>query len=130
MKQGIENLVDENGFEAGLVLGWESLKTIYMTHLDQIKITVCKMAGGHGWRHIKTQPYCLNFEKGYSGDPERVAVNVYWNASVTIHKTFTVQTALHHPKKGAKQLNRKGIDFKMLDKIFENPRIHTGKGYY
>lgn len=57
----------------------------------------------------------------YSKDGVRI--NVYLT-------TMTVGTCLIHPKKKATQLFRKNIDMKALEEIFENPRVHTGKGYY
>jgi hypothetical protein len=57
----------------------------------------------------------------YSKDGIRI--NVYLT-------TMTVGTCLIHPKKKATQLFRKNVDLKTLDKIFANPRVHTGKGYY
>ncbi len=44
--------------------------------------------------------------------------------------TMTVQTSLKHHKKGIQQLNRKNCSLDQLEKIMENPRIHTGKGYF
>ena len=49
-------------------------------------------------------------------------VNVWWT-------TMTVGTCLEHPSQGKTQLFRKGVDFKLLDKILDNPRLHTGIGY-
>lgn len=42
---------------------------------------------------------------------------------------MTVCTYIDHPKTGKNQLFRKNVDLKTLRKIFENPRVHTGKGY-
>lgn len=44
--------------------------------------------------------------------------------------TGTVATCLDHPKHGKTQLFRRNVSKKQLKKIFENPRAHTGKGYY
>lgn len=52
-----------------------------------------------------------------------VQINVWWT-------TMTVGTCIDHPTKGKTQLFRKGVDFALLDKLLENPRQHTGKGYY
>lgn len=52
-----------------------------------------------------------------------VRINVYLT-------TMTVGTCLNHPKKGKTQLFRKNVDKQTLEQIFENPRKHTGKGYY
>ena len=56
-----------------------------------------------------------------------VQINVY-------STTLTITTELHHPKKGKTQLHRRLINskdkFSLLSRIFEKPRLHTGKGYY
>ena len=52
-----------------------------------------------------------------------VRINVYFT-------TGTVSTSLDHPTSGKTQLFRpNGPDYELLDKIFENPRVHTDKGY-
>lgn len=43
---------------------------------------------------------------------------------------MTVATMLRHPKKGKSKLYRCQVTFELLDEIFKNPRVHTGKGYY
>jgi len=52
-----------------------------------------------------------------------VRVNVY-------PTKMTVSTCLLHPKSGKTQLHRKRVSMDQLKKIFGNPRVHTGKGYY
>ncbi len=42
----------------------------------------------------------------------------------------TITTEIFHPKKGKTQLHRKGLSMSELKSIFDNPRKHTGKGYY
>ena len=54
---------------------------------------------------------------------EDVRINIYLTK-------MTVATCLNHPKKGKTQLFIKKISKDMLEKIFEYPRKHTGKGYY
>lgn len=54
---------------------------------------------------------------------ESACINVYMT-------TLTVTTELWHPKKGKTQLHRRGLTKDEVLKIFENPRHHTGKGYY
>lgn len=49
-------------------------------------------------------------------------INVYYT-------TRTVGTALDHPLQGKTQLFRRNCDPVELQLIFENPRIHTDKGY-
>lgn len=43
--------------------------------------------------------------------------------------TMTVGTALEHPKQGKTQLFRRRVNMLLLEAIFENPRIHTNRGY-
>ena len=58
----------------------------------------------------------ISFKKG------DVRINVYYS-------TMTVGTCLTHPKQGKTQLFRKDVGIAMLDKLFRNPRTHTGIGY-
>jgi len=48
------------------------------------------------------------------------------------YRTGTVGTYLKHPTRGKAALFRKNVgrDYAMLERIFENPRAHTGQGYY
>ena len=52
-----------------------------------------------------------------------VRLNIYYT-------TGTVGTCMDHPTKGKTQLFRRGVDTGLLEKIFDNPRVHTGEGYY
>lgn len=91
-----------------------------------MKQKICALAAGFGWKHVKTHEWFINFEKGE--DEGRMVINVYWNKEVAKNYSnpyFTVQTALNHPKKGKGQLNRKYVNMGLLEKIFENPRVHT-----
>ena len=54
---------------------------------------------------------------------ESVRINVYYT-------TRTVGTCLNHPARGKTQLFRREVTMNQLAQIFENPRSHTGKGYY
>jgi hypothetical protein len=78
-----------------------------------------EMAEKHGWRLIKWQEdiKMVSFKKGDD------RVNIYTT-------TMTVATCVRHPKLGKTQLFRRGVTRLELDKIFENPRVHTKKGYY
>ena len=52
-----------------------------------------------------------------------VRINVYYSR-------MTIATCIDHPKKGKTQMFRKGVwDLKLLDKLFQYPRLHTGIGY-
>lgn len=59
----------------------------------------------------------ISFRKGST------RINVYFT-------TGTVGTCLNHPKKGKTQLFRRNVDIAQLNDIFDNPRVHTGTGYY
>ncbi|GAX19830.1 hypothetical protein FisN_11Lh301 [Fistulifera solaris] len=51
-------------------------------------------------------------------------INVYYT-------TGTVSTCLNHPVKGKTQLFRRNIvTTELLDALFDNPRKHTGEGYF
>lgn len=50
-------------------------------------------------------------------------INVYYT-------TRTVGTCLNHPKRGKSQLFRRNVTWEDMELIFENPRVHTGHGYY
>jgi hypothetical protein len=49
-------------------------------------------------------------------------INIYYT-------TQTVGTALSHPSQGATQLFRRNCTYMELANVFQNPRVHTGKGY-
>ena len=77
----------------------------------------------HGWQFIEYQENIgmMYYHKSIDGFDCRI--NIY------ITK-MSVTTYLNHPKKGKGQLYRKNVSPPELGKIFKNPRIHTGKGYY
>lgn len=76
-----------------------------------------------GWRLLDHQENIkmVSFRKWFM-DGLPVRINIYLT-------TMTVGTFLNHPKKGRTQLFRKNVDLDLLEKIFENPRIHSNKGY-
>lgn len=84
---------------------------------------ITEMAEIEGWEIIALQENIgmVSFIKGKSTVVTRI--NIYLS-------TMSISTALKHPKKGRTQLYRKFILPDMLQKIFENPRKHTGRGYY
>jgi hypothetical protein len=61
----------------------------------------------------------ISFE---SAAADGVRINVYYT-------TRTIGTALTHPSQGATQLFRRNCTNEELVNIFENPRVHTGRGY-
>jgi hypothetical protein len=46
------------------------------------------------------------------------------------YSKMTVGTSLDHPFKGKTQLFRQNVSMKLMEFIFNNPRVHTDKGYY
>ena len=84
--------------------------------------TIKSTAKKHGWKLVDYQQNIemLSFTKDIGGHQSKI--NVYATK-------MTVATCVNHPKKGKTQMFRKKVDYKLLDKIFENPRIHTDKGY-
>ncbi len=57
------------------------------------------------------------------------SVNSGWKINV-YYTTGTVGTCVEHPISGKTQLFRRKVDYKTLQRIFQHPRVHTGKGYY
>jgi hypothetical protein len=72
----------------------------------------------HGFRLVDEQPEIGLLIFGRDG----VRVNVY-------STTMTVATCLNHPLKGRTQLFRRRVGLGLLERIFENPRVHTDRGY-
>jgi hypothetical protein len=57
--------------------------------------------------------------------------NSWWDQRVNVYySTGTVATALSHPVSGKTQLFRRDMTLRDLCKIFDDPRTHTGVGYY
>jgi len=83
-----------------------------------LKTEVRKLAEAHGWggEVFQENISMLSYFK------EGMRINIYLTK-------MTVGTVLNHPKQGKTQMFRKHVTPKELDKLFENPRQHTGKGY-
>ena len=60
-----------------------------------------------------------------------ITFNFYWSKRTVsaLHKKFTVQTTLDHPK-GRKQLIRKDLNIEEAIRLLSDPRAHTGQGYF
>lgn len=88
-------------------------------HLERFLPDIKKLAKKHKWEELEHQEnICLiSYKKGDD------RINVYYSR-------MTVGTAINHPKKGKTQLFRKHVEIKLLEKLFINPRTHTGLGYY
>lgn len=81
-----------------------------------------EIARQNGWVEEKAKdPTLLIFNR--LCDRTHQQVNVWFTR-------MTVGTYLKHPKQGKTQLFRKYVDMDMLEKIFQNPRLHTGRGYH
>lgn len=78
------------------------------------------LAARHGYYEVPAiDPTLLIFRR----EATKEQVNVWWTR-------MTVATSLDHPNQGKTQLYRRGVDWRMLDQIFQRPRTHTGRGYY
>ncbi len=81
------------------------------------------MANMYGWRNINVniESRLVSYAKMIDFKPIRM--DIYYT-------TMTVTVSLEHPKKGKTQLHRRNVTDEELEKLFQNPRTHTGKGYY
>lgn len=76
------------------------------------------LASKHKWEYHPNQPneHMMRFVKS--------------DCMIDVWPTkMTVGTYLKHPRQGKTQLFRRNVSYELLDKIFNNPRQHTGKGY-
>lgn len=89
-----------------------------MKDLSKVKAECDRIANSQGYVQIDWQDNLgmVSYLNGYA------RINIYLSK-------MTVATCLEHPTKGKTQLFRKNVSFKELEKIFENPRVHTNKGY-
>lgn len=85
---------------------------------ERIEI-IREIAIKRGWTEIDHQENI--FMLSFTSDERRV--NVYYSK-------MTVATALRHPTSGNTQIYRRNVGYKLLKKIFDNPRVHTGLGYW
>ena len=90
--------------------------------MDEIVKDIRDMAARNSWTEIDHQEsiQMISFTKGTA------RLNVYYSRPWRM----TVGTVLNHPTVGRQQLSRKYVRSPELERIFENPRAHTGKGYY
>lgn len=77
------------------------------------------LAAKYGWHKPahNAKSCLLSVFKGH------MRINIYYT-------TMTIGTCLLHPVKGKTQLFRRNVTDIELEKIFQNPRVHTNKGYY
>lgn len=90
-----------------------------MTTREDNLFLIRELAKLHEWHEIDHQAniFMVSFKR------EKVRCNVYYSK-------MTVATAMYHPKHGKSQLYRRNITPDELEKIFEWPRIHSGRGYF
>lgn len=81
------------------------------------------MAQELGWRELDFQAN-ISLIRFYRAN---VTVREYLNIYFT---RMTVGTCIEHPKKGRTQLFRRHVNPAMMRAIMQNPRVHTGEGYY
>lgn len=83
------------------------------------KFNILNLARKHGWE--------LEQEQGNIG----LLIFTRGGEQVNVYTTkMTVGTCVNHPTKGRTQLFRRNVSERELEKIFNRPRAHTGKGYY
>ena len=88
---------------------------------------------GYNIATLSLKSYTMQFTRGKN------RINFFWNKRACLNLSsqsfknnlYTVQTMLPHPKyKSIRQLTRKGLSWDEVVQIIQNPRKHTGKGYY
>ena len=82
--------------------------------------SVRRSAARAGWSEIyfNATSKVVSFKK----DSYSARINVYYS-------TGTVGTCIDHPRQGKTQLFRRNVDLVMLNTIFDDPRVHTDRGY-
>lgn len=84
---------------------------------------VRKAAEGLNWIEIDYQDNIklISFKKAFEyGD---VRINIYLTKG-------TISTSMNHPTRGKTQLHRRNQSMERVVKLLNNPRLHTGRGYY
>ena len=77
------------------------------------------VAKTYGWVRLPSRDIDFSFTR------KGTRINI-WYAK---NGTFTVGTALEHPRQGKTQLFRRNVSPKLLERILDYPRVHTNKGY-
>lgn len=76
-----------------------------------------------GWDPVESRdPYMVSFVKMIDGTRARINI---WDGK----RGITVGTYIYHPTQKRTQLFRRWVSTRELRQIFQNPRVHTGKGY-
>lgn len=93
--------------------------TEYIPRKNSVQEKIINLAEKYNWRltlHQEEQ-LKLRFTKNKND-----IIDVWYSK-------MTVGTTINHPK-GRKTLFRKRVNLDLLEKIFNNPRQHTGAGYF
>lgn len=104
-----------------------------MQRIQNVIDEIIRLAENRGWIFIsRNDPSNLvSFQKEFDYSSKPVRLDVYWKKESS--KSFlnlTIGTAMAHPKKGKTQLFRKGVNNSGFLKLLNDPRQHTGRGYY
>lgn len=87
-----------------------------------LKEKIKEIAIENGW-----QPTYFNTQKqiaGFKNHEHRCHLDVVWSPN----KSMKAVTCMRHPQAGISILIRERVGFSDLKQIFNNPRLHTGKG--
>lgn len=101
--------------------------------MEKVIEEIKRLASNRDWSMIDDQPKTsmVSFEKSFDYSTKPVRINVYYKKESTVRNLcLTISTAMDHPTKGKTQLFRKNQNNSSFIKLLNNPRLHTGKGYY
>ena len=134
---GKVSVIDDSGFWDSIYL-WAHDGTTYCSEWDQRLAGLAKLAGVPGTNMSKNWPLDeskLDAEARAKGwmkmECQQPAMASYRKDDTRLNfylSTGTVGSCLDHPKKRKTQLFRKYMENPMT--LFDNPREHTGKGYF
>lgn len=102
--------------------------SIEIQEIDYVKWKIFELARIYKWDEFSHYDYSLSFIKDHP--KKHCIMTVFIEKKILAAPTFRVKTSLNHPRKGRTVLDRMDIDWKQLERIFKNPRVHTGKGWY
>ncbi|KAG2424015.1 hypothetical protein HXX76_014840 [Chlamydomonas incerta] len=73
-----------------------------------------------GWQYTG---HNSNSRVAFYENPSGVKMDYYYT-------TGTVKTSMDHPARGSTQLFRRDLSDNQYNAVLDNPRTHTGQGYY
>jgi hypothetical protein len=101
---------------------------------DRLSIDDVRRAGeSRGWRlhSHDTKGKMASFVRSTVPGPQLLRDDGWWDQRVNLYySTGTIATSLSHPVSGKTQLFRRDMTLRGVCEIFDNPRTHTGVGYY